>query len=174
MEEEIWKDIPGYEGSYQVSNLGRVKSLDRYITYKNGKSYFYKGRVLKQNFRGEYLCTKLSKDNKDKIYSTHKLVAITFLNHIPNGHFSVIDHIDDNKLNNSVDNLFICSSRYNTHKHISKLKKTSNYIGVCKKGKKWISRISIDNKRKHLGNFDNEYEAHLAYQKALEELKRKP
>lgn len=97
--EEIWKDIEGYEGLYQVSNLGRVKSLG------NGKSNNSKERIKKQtntNTRG-YLQVQLSKDGSKKMFLVHRLVASAF---IPNPNdLETVNHKDENKENNSVKNL---------------------------------------------------------------------
>ncbi len=168
---EIWKDIPNYEGLYQVSNLGRVKSLERKV--KNTKKSFriIKERIIKQNISNKgYNNLKLSKNNKPKTYFVHKLVAMAFLNHSPCGLKLVVDHIDNNSLNNKVENLQLISHR----KNISKEKKgKSKYTGVSwyKRDKKWKSNINIKGKNKYLGLFENEYDAHLAYQKALSQLK---
>jgi hypothetical protein len=153
--EEIWKDIPVYEGIYQVSNLGRIKSL------KFGKEKILNGWIR----RDGYIAVNLMY-NKRKTYRLHQLIAITFLNHKPNGHKIVVDHIDNNKLNNRLDNLQLVSQRFNSSKD---RKGSSKYTGVSwnKKRKKYESQIVINNKRKYLGLFENEYDAHLAYQNKL-------
>lgn len=99
--EEVWKDILGYEGHYQVSNKGRVKSL------KQGKE-----RILKQiiNKRG-YLRICLIKNGKKKIYMVHRLVAKSFLPN-PNS-LPQINHKDEDKTNNKVENLEWCDQKYN-------------------------------------------------------------
>lgn len=91
MIEEIWKDIEGYEGIYQVSNLGRVKRVTT-------------GRILKSyKDRGGYLRVDLCKSGKRKNHKIHRLVAQAF---IPNPDNKLqVNHIDENKTNNSVDNL---------------------------------------------------------------------
>lgn len=75
--EEIWRDVKGYEGLYQVSNLGRIKSLDRYITYNNRwgtkNCMMLEGRILKlSKDRNGYLHIMLHKDNGFRTYRTHK------------------------------------------------------------------------------------------------------
>lgn len=115
MEEEIWKDIKNYEGYYQVSNLGRIRSIDRYIKQYNGYNYstrIYKGKILKKEIgtRGYYKVV-LQKRRKAKTYNVHRLVAETF---IPNPkNLPQVNHKDENKLNNIVDNLEWCTSKYN-------------------------------------------------------------
>lgn len=112
--EEIWKDIKGYEGSYQVSNLGRVKSLTRFIKRETEPCSFYtiKERImkLKENNRG-YLTVMLSSHCKSKGFSVHRLVAEAFLENPSKLPF--VNHKDENKLNNHVDNLEWCDNYYN-------------------------------------------------------------
>ena len=112
---EIWKDIPGYEGLYQVSNMGQVRSLDVWIKSNNPKSsdtMFRKGRVLRQYARtGGYLNVCLSKDGKVKPMRVHRLVAQAF---IPNpNNYPEVNHIDHSRTNNCVDNLEWCTRQYN-------------------------------------------------------------
>lgn len=100
---EIWKDIEGYEG-YQVSNEGRVKSLN----YKRTKQE----KILKGNNIGlGYFQVKLYKDGKYEMKLVHRLVAETFLEN-PN-HYDQVNHKDENKENNCVDNLEWCDRDYN-------------------------------------------------------------
>ena len=99
---EIWKDIKDYEGLYQVSNWGRVKSIK-----------FGKERILKQhiNIKGGYYYVCLLKNGKHKNYYVHRLVAEAF---IPNSYnLPQVNHRDENKLNNNVDNLEWCTNEYN-------------------------------------------------------------
>lgn len=109
--EEIWKDIEGYEGLYQVSNLGRIKSLERYVW--NRFSYILvKERILKQsNDKYGYCIISLNKNNKGKVFKVHRLVAQAF---IPNSlNAPQVNHKDEDKKNNYVDNLEWCDSKYN-------------------------------------------------------------
>ena len=99
MQEEIWKDVPGYESLYQVSSLGRVKSLQRYVNNNGGKQLL-KERLLKFGLSKGYYNVVLYKNKKNKNIKVHKLVAMAFLNHKPNGYELVIDHINNNKLDN--------------------------------------------------------------------------
>ena len=157
METEIWKDVKGYEGIYQVSNLGRIKSL-----------YFEKERILAHANSKGYFSVVLCKASEFKRKHVHQLVAIAFLGHIPCGHNLVVDHINTIKTDNRLDNLQVITQREN----LSKDKKgTSKYTGVswCKRSQKWRARIKIE-KNKHLGYFKTELEAHQAYQSALKEL----
>ncbi len=103
--EEIWKDVVGYEGLYQVSNLGNVKSLN---WGKTGKS---KNLWLKPHTKG-YLQVELAKNGIKHFYLVHRLVAEAFIQNPFN--FPVINHIDEDKTNNSVSNLEWCTKSYNT------------------------------------------------------------
>ena len=103
---EVWKDIKGYEGLYQVSNIGRVKSLERkHKIMLHGKECLrhQKERIMKQWKRSVYWLVDLWKDGKRDIRSVHHLVFETFNNSQTDG--LLIHHKDENKNNNSVDNL---------------------------------------------------------------------
>lgn len=109
---EIWKDYKDYEGLYMVSNWGRAKSLDTYIKDRNGTVRFCKGRILKPVIVGRgYLKVNLYKNNKQKQYYVHRLVAEAF---IPNPeNLPEVNHKDENKLNNNAENLEWCDREYN-------------------------------------------------------------
>lgn len=157
---EIWKDVVGYEGIYKVSNAGKIKSLK-----------FNKEKILKKTINNNgysRVCFSLGGITKSK--QVHQLVAIAFLGHKPDGMNFVIDHINDNKLDNRVDNLQIVTTRFNVFKTQGKY--SSQYKGVCwsNDNKKWIASIYINGKIKYLGYFIDEHEAHLAYQNALKNI----
>ena len=157
---EIWKDIVGYEGLYQVSNMGNVKSLNYNRTGKE--------RLLKLNTNTYgYNRISLSKNSITKDFKVHQLMAIVFLNHTPNGNTLVVDHINDIKTDNRLENLQVVTNRFNSRKTQGNY--SSKYKGVCLKRKtnKWGACISIDGKLKHLGYFEKEYDAHVAYQNKL-------
>ena len=104
MENEIWKDIEGFEGKYQVSNFGNVKSL----RYRNQK--FAKNLTPKVTNRG-YIAVMLSKNRKSKLALVHRLVAMAFVDN-PNN-YSIVNHKDENQQNNHVDNLEWCNHSHN-------------------------------------------------------------
>jgi len=171
MENEIWKDVKDYEGLYQVSNLGRVKSMSREIC-NSIRCFISKENILNPSWTNKtYFVVSLCKKGKLKTKKVHKLVAESFLNHIPCGYNIVVDHINRNPSDNRLCNLQLISNRQNLSK--DKKNKTSKYTGVGwhKASNSWRSRIYIDNKNVLLGNFDNEYDAHLAYQNKLKEIR---
>ena len=166
---EIWKEVKGYI-DYEVSNLGRVKSLARTIHRTNGTTQTYKQRILKPGLGScGYLSVNISKNLKMKTKKVHQLVAIAFLNHKPCGFKLVIDHIDNNPLNNELGNLQIITHRENSSKDRKGL---SKHTGVTwfNRDKVWKSQITINGKNKHLGYFKDETKAAEAYQIALNSL----
>jgi len=168
---EVWKDITNYEGLYQVSNLGRVKSLERIVLCRNGVLKPIKEKILVLNSDGlGYVSVALSKNSIVKITKVQYLVAFEFLGIKPNRKLKlVIDHIDNNKINNKSTNLQLITQRNNLSK--DKKRGNSKYIGVFKtKEGKFTSAIKTSNIKTHLGTFINEYDAHLAYQNALSKL----
>src|SRR5688572_11930976 len=130
--EETWKDVPGYEGLYQVSDLGRVRSMSNDKTKK--------GRLLKFTLNNEYYNVSLYKAKKLKTMRVHKLVAMAFLGHVPDGLNTVVDHIK-NKLDNRLVNLRLRDFIENSSDKVTKV--SSKLIGAWydKKREKWESRI---------------------------------
>lgn len=111
--EEIWKDIQGYNGIYQVSNIGRVRSLDRIITYSNGVRVNTKGKILNgYKKKNGYLQVDLYKNNVKKKYYIHRLVLMAF-SPCENMQELEVNHKDENKENNALDNLEWCKHKYN-------------------------------------------------------------
>ena len=131
MIEEIWKDINGYEGQYQISNYGRVKSLSR---FQDGRLRKTKEFFIKQ-FESTYGYYQISlfKNHKKKNYRVHRLVAENFIENPKN--MKVVNHIDGNKKNNRADNLEWVTYRENTH-HAWKL-------GLCSTDKNIYHTIPI-------------------------------
>lgn len=157
--EEVFKDIKGYEGHYQVSNFGNVKSL------KKGKETILNPNTKNVTYHTVVLC----KDGKKKTKRIHSLVSETFLNHKPSRKF-VVDHIDNNPFNNKLNNLQIIPQRVNSSK--DKSNGASKYIGVgwCKTRNRWVAAIRINGKKKNLGRFKCEFAAAAAYNKKLKEI----
>ena len=113
MTEENWRDIPGYEGRYQVSNIGNVKSLERTFLMPNGGIAICKERLLTQSLnRNGYQTLNLHKNNKNKFCLVHRLVGLAWL---PNpNNFRIMNHIDCNRSNNNVNNIEWCTYNYNS------------------------------------------------------------
>ena len=111
--EEIWKDIPLEIVKYQASSEGNIRSVDKHV--KDGERVrLFKGRVLKQTKRPiGYSTVGLSINGVSKTYLVHQLVAMAFLGHNPSGMKLVIDHINGDKNDNSVNNLRIVTQKEN-------------------------------------------------------------
>lgn len=116
--EEKFIDIPGYEGYYKISNLGRVLGVRSNKIMKvcvNDNGYFTIG---------------LKKDRYQTRKKVHQLLAISFLGHIPGGHNTVIDHINGNKQDNRIENIRLVSHRENTSNYYLGVNTASKYTGV--------------------------------------------
>lgn len=113
---EVWKDIDGYVGYYQVSNMGNVRSVDRYVSQvnNNGDTYtrIMKGRLLKPRTQnGGYLIVWLCKHGVSKAVTVHRLVASAF---IPNtSGYKDINHINGIKIDNRIENIEWCTRSEN-------------------------------------------------------------
>ncbi len=167
---EVWKSIPDYEGIYEVSSLGRVKSLSRTILRKGKYPFKSKEKILKQRIDKYGYCRLNLSNSIQKTVHVHKIVAMTFLNHKPCGLDLVIDHKNDIKTDNRVENLQIVTQRENAFKTQGNYSSKYKGVGFDNSRNKWYSRIYVDGKTKHLGRFESEYYAHLAYQQALKEI----
>lgn len=143
---EIWKDIKGYENLYQVSNLGRVKSLNR--TQRNSKnvSVSYNGKILKQfpNSKG-YMRTYLKKDHEQKMFFVHRLVALHFVENPNPDTFDIVNHLDSDFLNNTADNLEWTDLKGNSQHALKngRLVRTKEWKENLKKAKKKDSKAVI-------------------------------
>jgi len=162
-QKEVWLPVKGYEGIYEVSDKGRVKSL---IRKKVTKEKILLGGV---NSSG-YITVSLSKNNSYRSYSIHRLVSIAFLNHNPCGMDIVVDHIDNNPLNNRLENLQLITNRLNCSK--DRKNYSSKYPGVHwnKQSNSWRVQIGISGKRHCLGLFKCELAAAKAYNAKLKEI----
>jgi len=147
-EVEVWKDLPEFEGYYQISSFGRGKSLERKVVKWDGFRTV-KERILKPTDRGrEYLCFNLAK-----------------LGIVPN-------HKDENKQNNYASNFEIVSSRKNISEAFMNKKTSSIYTGVTwvSKSSKWVSCITVGCTPYHLGYYKDEIEASEIYKLALNKI----
>jgi hypothetical protein len=154
---EEWKDIEGYDGDYQVSSLGRVRSL------KWGKIRMLK---LSTTYRG-YFCVNLWKRNKPRYFRIGRLVAQAFL---PDWDEALqVDHINGVKTQDCVENLRMVTNVENNRSFKTKTQGcTSRFRGVAwhKRQRRWAAIITLAGKLKHLGYFDDEKEAARAYDEA--------
>ncbi|MFY0128065.1 NUMOD4 domain-containing protein [Bacillus cytotoxicus] len=101
---ETWKDIEGFEGFYQVSNLGKIRSLDRYVPKRNGQKQFFRGKIISTYINNSgYECVDLARGGKKVKNTVHRLVA----KHFCKGYREKLDvnHIDADRLNNKAENL---------------------------------------------------------------------
>ena len=114
---EIWKDIKGFEGCYQISNYGNVRSLDRVVSLnRDNATVFKRGRGLKSAYVSrdrDYLAVKLSKNGKSKTTPIHKLMALTFIDSLYREKGLVTNHKDGNKSNNHLKNIEVVTHREN-------------------------------------------------------------
>ena len=110
--EEIWKDIPSYEGYYQVSTLGNFRSLPRTVKYKSSGTRKYPGKpLLTETAKDNYQRIVLMKEGVKTRYQAHRLIALVFIPNPENKPF--INHKDGNKSNNKVENLEWCTASEN-------------------------------------------------------------
>lgn len=143
--EEIWKEITNYEGLYEVSNLGRIKSLKR-IT--NGEKYGVhklNEKILKNGKCGNYNIVVLRKNGKSKTLYVHRLVAKAFINN-PNN-YKEVNHKDGNTTNNNVENLEWCNRSYNIkHSYVilNRKKAIQGLKEYIKKHKKKVNQYDLD------------------------------
>ena len=135
---EVWKEIKEYEGVYFISNKGRIKSVDRRIPNTNGVgTRLIKGKILSTTLNNKgYKCVSLHKNGKIKTFTIHRLVALYF---IPNpNNYSDVNHKDENKKNNKVENLEWVTHEYNMNygeRAIKASKKLKNTRTLSKNGK---------------------------------------
>jgi len=166
---EIFKTIPNYP-DYQVSNLGRIKSISRSIF--NGHGYFNsKEKILKPQLGTHgYYHVGLYLNNNRKTIKIHQLVAIAFLDHIPNRYKMTVDHVNNIRTDNRLENIQVITPRENSSK--DRYGGASKYIGVCwdKARKKWKAQIKINENQIFLGRYEIELQAKEAYQKGLKNI----
>jgi hypothetical protein len=169
--EEIWKDIPNYEGYYQVSNFGNVRTLERIIKNKKGKEIKYKSKLRKPSL-SEYRMIALCKNGNVKVFKISRLVCILFVNG-KNDLNNIVNHKDGNKYNDVYTNLEWSNNSENIiHAYDNNLNKCKNKIrGVFfeKRRNKWVAYLYRNNKNIFLGRFQTEKEAINEYNLKLNE-----
>ena len=155
---ENWKHIKDFE-NYMISNFGRVKKL-----------YKHKEKILKPcKENGGYFQIHLTNNENKKSLRIHLLVWDAFGSSPRNGRILQVDHIDNNKENNNIENLQLLNQRENIKKMYLTKEKTSKYSGVCWSDdlKKWRANICFNKHQYYLGLFDTEKEAKEKYDYAL-------
>lgn len=136
--QEEWRDVKEYEGLYQVSNFGRVKSLSRKIKYPNGHIHPYSEKILKEYVTPNgYPSVALGKDGKNTRVSVHRLVANAFIDNPDN--LPQINHKDGNKQNNNIENLEWITVSNNILHAIYVLKNRTRPVECIETGKRYIS-----------------------------------
>lgn len=168
MSEEIWKDVVGYEGLYQVSNLGRVKSLERNITIRNKYKGVKKERALKPspNEKG-YLAVRFYINGHFPTFVVHRLVAEAFLTD-----FSAekqINHINGIKNDNRVENLECVNQMENMKHRATVLNKKPR--GVRKHNNRWKAQTTIKGKPVNFGYFETKEDAYKAFYEGFKKLR---
>lgn len=168
LREEIWKPVAGYEDRYEISSFGRFKRVKRLVIDSIGRRFTIKENISSLCLNGDgYHHVGLTDEfRKKKMVDIHVLVAKAFLP-VVSGR-KVINHKDGDKLNNRVENLEYVSVRENTT-HGKSAKPSYTGCTLHRKSGRWVSRISVDGKKKHLGSFKTEAEASAAYKIALSE-----
>ncbi len=136
--DEVWKDIPDYEGYYQCSNMGRVRSLDRHYYNSRGRKRYHAGVIIRQNTDPQrYKQVGLHKNGVSKTFRVHVLVMLCFVGERQGD--DVINHKDGDKDNNSVENLEYCSQSHNMyHAHSTGLIKIIGKKGEANNSSKLL------------------------------------
>lgn len=151
MKIEWWKYIPGYEGLYMVSNLGRIKSCDRYVKHNCGGLKLIKGGIISLRVKKNgYVQVQLCKEGQVKFYLVHRLVAEAF---IPNpDNLPQVNHKNEDKTDNRVENLEWCTALYNIsygscikRRSINKMKKINQLTLDGELVKVWASATEVMN-----------------------------
>ncbi len=173
-EENNWIDIPKYEGYYKINIFGDIKSIKREIINNQGIKQIRKEVVLKPRLGDKgYLYVVLCKLNIRKTIRVHQLMVITFLNHKLDGTTKlVVDHIDNNPLNNKLENLQILTQYQNRIKDMKGYSSDFPGVGWSKFHNKWRVRVQYNNIRKNVGYFNNEQDAITACKNELIKLNR--
>lgn len=188
---EIWKEITGYVGLYQVSNLGSVRSLDRFVKGRGSGLQLRKGIVLKggiQNKGGKgYRYVGLWKENKLRQKLIHRLVAESFIDRISDKNF--VNHKDFNKMNNTVDNLEWMTAQENVDHYMTGVRSgeikrpdrrdsnTRRFVSWSPKDKMWVAFIWNTHTKKQVyggGSVDKEVAYLKAYDKYVEIYNKEP
>lgn len=168
---EQWKDIPDYEGLYQVSDLGRVKSLEKPRKKStNNPNSFVRLRIMKASLGKRYLNTALYKNGLSKSFLVHHLVSIAFLNFIPNMGQTIVDHINNVSTDNRLCNLQLITRRHNNVKDV---KSKSGAVGLYERNGFFEVSINFKGIACALGSFKNKKEAIEKHKEAFDLIENK-
>lgn len=176
---EIWKPVLQYEGRYEVSNLGRVKALERdeFMPW-NGGTRVFKEKILRQFEKdNDYIFIRLSDGgghDTQKSKYTHRLVWAAFHGAIPRGF--IVNHKDKDRKNNALSNLELITQRDNCLHGMIGRQKTSKYPGVHKEARTgyWKAMARNGKKKVYIGKFDTEDLAYEAYKRYVSEIEITP
>lgn len=138
-EQESWKDIKGYEGRYQASNCGRIKSINRIITNCRGRKQCFRETILKPDYAPngyERVC--LSKNGKYKHNRVAKIIYETFVGEVPEG--MEIDHINGDITDNRLENLRVCTHKENCNNPITRERQRRANESRSRKVKEWWAK----------------------------------
>ena len=148
-----WKHVVGYEGLYEVSDSGLIRAVDKI----NALGKKLKPKLIKPAPKNDgYLVVVLCKNKTRRTRLLHRIIMEAFKGKSD----LTVDHLDGNKLNNSIKNLEYVSHTENCYRRSVKKNKS---IGTRKRGKKWSARIMINGVEKHLGTFEDQESSQLAY-----------
>lgn len=161
--EEIWKDVPKYEGFYQASNLGNIRSLERWVNNR-GNLQYVPFRVLKRTYQvyTGYECVSLTKDGISKRVYVHRVIMESFCG---SGEGKYVDHKNEVRTDNRLENIRYCSNRDNAIFHFKPINK---FTGTSKtRSNTWLAKIYFNGKRHGLGTRKTREKAHELYEEAL-------
>jgi hypothetical protein len=168
---EQWKDIPNYDGLYQVSDLGRVKSLEKPRKKStNNPNSFVRLRIMKASLGKRYLNTALYKDGFSKSFLIHHLLSIAFLNFQPNIGDIIVDHINNIPTDNCLVNLQLITRRHNNVKDV---KSKSEAVGLYERNGFFNVTISFKGVSCCLGSFKDKNEAIKKHREAFNLIENK-
>lgn len=152
---EIWEEIPSTNGSYEVSNYGRVRSTHR----KDARGWNIKGKILKPGLQKCYPCVSLCLNGTPKSYRVHRLVMLAFV-----GASNLeVDHINRDRSDNRLSNLEYVTHRENNVRSCKMDRKSDLPCGVYKSHNKFMARKFVSGVRHYLGMFTTKEEAQAAY-----------
>ena len=162
---EIWKDIPGYEGFYQVSDMGRVRSVDRKVVRKNGRPHTVIGKILRPSVASRYSIVQLRNSLHQKGRTVHSLVMLAFVGERVDG--IVIDHLNGDTYDNRLENLEYVTQRENVRRFWGN---DTPGVHFDKSRGLWAGRLSVGTKSHFLGRFKTKRKAHDAVKEKEVEL----